>query len=275
MTNGGGGLRRWAPLAIATGLLTIAVAGNVASTLDHQVRAGEAADLFVPVLDEISSALVWLALLPIIVRTFKTFAPPRFPWTVAVPLHLAAAALVSLVHYGLTRLLRAGVYLALGQGFNMPMAWNGYTADLYKDVLNYVLFGLIYWGAEMLFAARGKPEAVEPAPILEVKDGAQTLYLPIAEILWCEAAGNYVELHATGGRDILMRATLASLAQRLEAARFLRVHRSRLVNTAFISAIENQPAGDAIVVLNNGSRITASRRYRPALVEALGNRAMI
>lgn len=275
MTSGGDRLRRWAPLLIAAGLMAIAIAGNLASTLDDRARAGQSVALFGPLLDEISSAVVWLALLPVIVRAFKAFLPPRVSWLAVVPLHAGSAVLVSLFHYGVTRLLRAMVYAGMGQGFHVPVSWEGYVYDLYRDVLNYVLFGLVFWGLETLLAPRAKPPQADPAPLLEVRDGAQTLYLPIAEILWVEAAGNYVELHALGGRNILMRATLASLAQRLEGEGFLRVHRSRLVNAAFVSAVENLPAGDATVVLNDGARIAASRRYRPALAEALAGRARV
>ena len=187
------------------------------------------------------------------------------------------AALVSLVHYVLTRVLRAGVHATLGQGFRLPISREGYVADLYEDVLSYLLFGLIYWGAETLLAARARTRETKagPAPVLEIRDGAQTIYLPIAEILWVEAAGNYVELHAAGGRTILMRATLASLAERLEGAGFLRIHRSRLVSAAAVAAVENQSAGDAVLLLTDGARISASRRYRPGLARALGGRAAV
>jgi LytTr DNA-binding domain len=273
VTNGGDRLRRWTPFAIAVGLLAVAVAGNIASTLDRQARSGLPVDLLTPLLDEISSAVVWLAVLPAIVRAFKNLVPPRYPRLAILPLHLAAAAGVSLAHYAATRVIRAIVHAAAGQGFRIPFAWSDYVGDLYGDVLNYLLIGLIYWGAERLLVSRDKRPEASPPPVLEVRDGAQTLYLPIAEILWVEAAGNYVQLHATGGRSVLMRATLASLAQRLEGAGFLRVHRSRLVNAAFVSAVENLPAGDAIMVLSNGVRITASRRYRSALAQILGDRA--
>ena len=275
MTNDRRRLRRWAPLAIATALLTVAVGGNLASTLDHQARAGQTVGWMLPLLDEVSSAIIWLALLPVIVRAFKALAPPRVPWAAVLPLHLGVAALVSLAHYGLTRLLRALVYFGLGEGRQVPLTWDGYVADLYKDILNYLLLGLIYWGAEALLTARAAPVASDTPVVLEVRDGAQVLYLPITELLWVEAAGNYVQLHATGGREILMRATLASLAQRLESAGFLRIHRSRLVKTSVVSAVENLPAGDATLLLSDGSRISASRRYRPVLAAALGNLAAI
>ena len=103
----------------------------------------------------------------------------------------------------------------------------------------------------------------------EVRDGAQVTYLPAAELLWAEAAGNYVELHAARGRTLLMRATLASLEARLEGAGFLRIHRSRIVNLTTIMSVQNQSSGDAILHLSNDEKIIASRSYRPALNKAM------
>jgi hypothetical protein len=272
VTSGGDRLRRWTPAAITVALLSVAVVGNLASTLAGQTRAGRALDLFAPLLDEFSSALAWLVLVPPIVRAFKTLVPPRFPWALALPLHVAGAALASLVHYGLTRILRTLVHAAMGQGLSLPLSWDGYLADLYKDVLTYLLLGLVYWGAEALLAARNRTPATAQATVLEVRDGAQTTYVQIADILWVEAAGNYVELHLARQRTLLMRTTLASLQQRLESTGFLRIHRSRLVNTAVVASIENQPVGDATLSLNDGTTISASRRYRPTLALAMVKR---
>ena len=69
-----------------------------------------------------------------------------------------------------------------------------------------------------------------------------------------------------------MRATLARLAARLEAADFLRVHRSRIANMAAVSAVENLPGGDAVLKLNGGARIAVSRSYRARVGEALARR---
>lgn len=269
-------MRRWAPAAISVALVTIAAAGNLAATLDRQLRAGLPFAPWVPLLDEVSSSLVWLALAVVIVQAFRRLVPPRFPWAVAVPLHVVVAALMSLAHYGLTRLFRAIVHAVAGQDFRVPVTWEGYVGDLYRDGLTYLLLGLVYCGAEALLAVRGKaPEENVDAPVLEVRDGAQTLYVPIAEILWVEAAGNYVELHAVGDRAILMRATLASMEQRLARSGFLRIHRSRLVNAASVQSVEGQPSGDAILRLADGGTISASRRYRPALTQAMAKRATV
>jgi hypothetical protein len=258
-------------------LVTVAAAGNLAATLDRQLRSGLPLSPSIPILDEVSSSLVWLALAPLIVMAFRRLVPPRFPWALAALLHVVGAAAISLAHYGLTRLFRAIVHVASGQDFRLPVTWEGYVADLYRDALTYVLLGLFYCGAHALLVARRKaPEGESAAaPVLEVRDGAQTLYIPIAEILWVEAAGNYVQLHVVGGRAILMRATLASLEKRFEGWGFLRIHRSRLVNATGVKSVESHPSGDATLVLADGGTISASRRYRPTLITTLASRAGI
>lgn len=258
-------------------LVTVAAAGNLAATLDRQLRSGLPLSPSIPILDEVSSSVIWLALAPLIVLAFRCLVPPRFPWALVAPLHVVVAAVVSLAHYGLTRLLRAVVHVVSGQGFHLPVTWEGYVADLYRDALTYVLLGLFYCGAHALLVARSKTPEGESvaAPVLEVRDGAQTRYVPIAEILWVEAAGNYVELHVVGGRALLMRATLASLEKRLERWGFLRIHRSRLVNATGVKSVESHPAGDATLVLADGRTISASRRYRPTLISTLASRAGI
>ncbi|NQE63073.1 LytTR family DNA-binding domain-containing protein [Caulobacter sp. RHG1] len=256
-------------------LITIAAAGNLAATLDRQARAGLPFAPWIPLLDEVSSSLVWLALAPVVVLVFRLLSPPRVRWIFAAPLHLVVAALVSLAHYGLTRLLRAVAHVVSGQDFQLPVTWAGYVGDLYRDGLTYVLLGLVYCGAHALLVARNKPTESAVGSVLEVRDGAQTVYVPVADILWVEAAGNYVELHTVGDRAILMRTTLAGIGERLESLGFLRIHRSRLVNTVSVTSIESHASGDATLLLTGGKMVSASRRYRPMLTMAMASRVKI
>lgn len=275
MTSERHSLRWLAPYAVVTGFLVVAFAGRLAAIADRMARAGGPVAMGAPFVDEISSAVIWLALLPVVALIFRRATPSRMPLWLILPVHASAIPIVSLAHFVLTRLLRVAFYGVQEQGYNFHFSWSDYVSDLYGDVLTYLLFGFIYRGAERLLAPRQatvKAEAASAPPIIEVRDGAQTVYLPAPEILWIEAAGNYVELHATRGRTLLMRATLASLAGRLEAAGFLRIHRSRLVNTAAIVAVENIAAGDAALQLTDGAKISASRKYRPALSQVLAAR---
>jgi two-component system, LytTR family, response regulator len=80
------------------------------------------------------------------------------------------------------------------------------------------------------------------------------------EIVWVEAEGNYVKLH-TGAGDHLLRSTLKEVEARLGSHRFVRVHRSALVNQDRIRRLEPWFHGEFVVVLEDGTRLTSSRTY--------------
>jgi DNA-binding LytR/AlgR family response regulator len=88
------------------------------------------------------------------------------------------------------------------------------------------------------------------------------------DIRYLEAAGNYVRLH-TATASPLLRGTLASLEQRLDPKRFVRVHRSFVVNVALIAELQATPAGDYVVVLKDGGSVPMSRTFRDAALNAL------
>ena len=107
----------------------------------------------------------------------------------------------------------------------------------------------------------------EAADVLEVRDGARRHFVPLAEVIWVEAAGNYVELHR-GGAGLLHRASLSAMERRLQTAGFVRIHRSRLVRREAIADVESRPTGDYVVRLRDGRELVGSRRYRrPLLVD--------
>ena len=91
---------------------------------------------------------------------------------------------------------------------------------------------------------RTRPRWVAPpaAEVLEVRDGARRHFVPLSDVVWVEAAGNYVELHR-GESGLLHRASLAEMQRRLETAGFVRIHRSRLVRRTAVAAIESKPTG--------------------------------
>jgi two-component system LytT family response regulator len=112
-----------------------------------------------------------------------------------------------------------------------------------------------------------KPEPPPQNDRLVVKSGGRIHFLRVDEIDWVDAAGNYVRLHVKGEAH-LFRETMAAMEKRLDANRFVRIHRSHIVNTDRIK--ELQPGnGEHIVVLRNGVRLTLSRGYREKLQERL------
>lgn len=114
---------------------------------------------------------------------------------------------------------------------------------------------------------RAPPRAAQSAQaeILEVRDGARRHFVPLSEVVWVEAAGNYVELHR-GGAGLLHRASLAAMEQRLQRAGFVRIHRSRLVSREAVAAVESKSTGDFVVRLRDGRELAGSRRYRRPLL---------
>jgi two-component system LytT family response regulator len=107
------------------------------------------------------------------------------------------------------------------------------------------------------------PEAIA------IKTGAQYLVTRVADIDWVEADGNYVKLHIQK-RFRLLKRSLASLEESLlDPAVFVRVHRSAIVNTTKISAVEPLFHGELNLILRDGSRVQCSRRRRKRLQERL------
>jgi len=104
---------------------------------------------------------------------------------------------------------------------------------------------------------------------LVVKSAGATQLVRLADIDWIEAAGVYVNLHVAGA-ELLYRAALAELADRLDPARFIRVHRSAIVNLDSIVRLEPASHGEFEVVLKHGGRTRVSRTYRAALERRLG-----
>jgi two-component system LytT family response regulator len=113
----------------------------------------------------------------------------------------------------------------------------------------------------------------EPGPTrldrLVVKSGGRVFFLRTDQLDWIEAAGNYVRLHL-GEDSHLFRETMNNMEGRLDAQRFVRIHRSRIVNTDRIKEMQPWFNGEYVVVLQNGTRLTLSRGYREKLQERLG-----
>jgi two-component system, LytTR family, response regulator len=104
---------------------------------------------------------------------------------------------------------------------------------------------------------------------LVVKSAGRLFFLRTAEIDWVESAGNYVCLH-TGGETHLLRETMSGLESRLDPARFVRIHRTAIVNIDQVKELQPLFHGEYQVVLRDGTELTLSRSYRDRLQEMIG-----
>ncbi|MFL5385139.1 MAG: LytR/AlgR family response regulator transcription factor [Longimicrobiaceae bacterium] len=113
-----------------------------------------------------------------------------------------------------------------------------------------------------LRARRGYPSR------LVVRSGAQVAFVSTNEVEWIEADGNYARIHARG-REYLLRDTMRALEARLDPDRFVRIHRSAIVNVERISTVEPYFHGEYVVMLAGGRRLIASRTHAARLRELL------
>jgi two-component system LytT family response regulator len=112
--------------------------------------------------------------------------------------------------------------------------------------------------------APAAPERPAARRRLAFKVGGTYEIVEADEIVWIEAQGNLVKLCA-GGRTHLIREPLEQIGQRLDAARFVRVHRSFLVNADRVRKVVPLLYGDHTIVMSDGAKIRLSRSYRHQL----------
>ena len=97
-----------------------------------------------------------------------------------------------------------------------------------------------------------------------VRSAGRIVFLPTAEIDWIEAADNYVRLHA-GKQVHVMRETMQALEQMLDADRFVRIHRSSIVNLDRVREVQPWFHGEYVLILQDGTKLTTGRAYRARL----------
>ena len=119
-----------------------------------------------------------------------------------------------------------------------------------------------------LLAERGTRTGPEQ---LIVRDSGRTVVIPYDDIVWIEAEDYYVRVHARGRRT-LVRLTLKRLAEDLDPERFLRVHRSAIVNLDCVREVEPLASGDQRLVLSDSTELRVSRTHRARLEAALDRR---
>jgi hypothetical protein len=270
-TNGGervtsgDALRRRRMLWLALGLfafLVVQSVANVESTLEDMAKLGVVESRAHVWTWQLTSLVVWLALLPVLGWLVARLQPPRFGWPVAVLLHAIATVPVSLVHVLAMVGLRKLVYAAGGEDYAFGPWPMTLLYEYRKDVATYLLAAMFLGFAQWLLA-RPAPMTEAEADILLVTDGSVTHRIPVDAIESAAAAGNYVEI-VGDGRTLLHRSTLAALAERLGPG-FARIHRGRIVRRAAVRSVETDKSGDFAVTLESGAVLRGSRRYRTAL----------
>ena len=103
---------------------------------------------------------------------------------------------------------------------------------------------------------------------LIVKSGGRVFFVRTEDIDWVEASGNYVKIHAKGEAH-LIRESMKNMETKLDAKTFVRIHRSAIVNIDRIKELEPWFHGEYVVIMRDGTRLTASRVFSERLSTAI------
>ena len=257
--------------------LVNAVAGSITSLMDvRRAELGFAA--WQPAVWETSSALAALALVPAVVW-FSRRVPLHFDtWRRALPLHLLGSLAWSVLHVAGMVALRKLVYATQGEHYDFSPWLREFGYEYLKDARSYASVVVLIEAYRLLVrrlqgeaSVLSEPDDVvaaaapveRPQRFLVRKLGKEFL-VAAADVEWLQAQANYVNLHVRG-RDYPLRTTMAAIEAQLDPGRFVRVHRSYIVNLDCIDRIEPLDTGDARIVLRDAATIPCSRRYRDAL----------
>jgi two-component system LytT family response regulator len=99
-------------------------------------------------------------------------------------------------------------------------------------------------------------------------DGRYVMIKP-REIEYAEAAGNYLQIHC-GARTFTVRETMAAFESRLDSQKFVRIHRSTLINIDHVQELQATFHGEYVITMRGGQRVTLSRTYRSKLDQIIG-----
>jgi hypothetical protein len=260
-------------------LLAILLAGiatsDVLTAIADSARSGVRLPAWQPATWEFSSVLCTWLLIPAVGWWLRQFPLIQPRWPRSLPAHLLATLPFSLLHVAGMVALRDLVYRLLGSYYHFGPWWPTWFYEYRKDFITYWLILLALMAFRLyglwLDSRSPKPSASAetgagdlPTERLVVRKLNREFVLNVSEIDHIEAAGNYVTVHAQGAA-YPRRESLVALERRLDGRRFVRVHRGHLVNVDRIREIQPWDSGDYRIVLQDGSCVNLSRRYRGRL----------
>lgn len=183
--------------------------------------------------------------------------------------HMMAGLLASFV-------LNAAFVLIAGPGTSSGYGWEVARMGLANLHFNFGAYWIValtaLLGPRLTDPDRRRPR-VSGERTLTVRSGRRRVRVRVSDIRWIEAAGDYVRLHVDGA-DHLLSERLKNLEQRLDPTRFVRVHRSAIVNVDAVETLKHLGHGDYEAALDDGSVVRIARTRREMFARALRRREL-
>lgn len=262
-------------LLLAIAFLAVIAFVNATTLNTDAVRNGRALDARLPWIQEYSSAIVIMVLVPLVALWERRFPVALQGLPRGLAAHVIGSLIFSALHVAGMVLLRKVIFaVVLGQAydfFDEPLTDLAY--EYRKDALTYatILLMLTLVRGIELNRRRSRQGGHGESARLTLKSGGRTILLDAHAVEWARAAANYVDVHARGQMH-LVRISLTALEAQLKGAGVdvVRVHRSWIVNRAKIVEIVPLGNGDVRIRTGEGSEIRGARRYRHLLDASQG-----
>ena len=256
--------------------LLSAIGNSVTTNMDvRRLELGFAS--WQPVAWEASSAIAALALVPAVAWFTKRCPLHLDNWRRMLPAHLLASVAWSALHVISMVAIRKAAYALQGDHYDFGTWWWEFGYEYLKDVRSYAGVVLTIEGYRFLMrrlqgeasllSAPDEGLPVEPLDRPErflVRKLGREFLVAANDIEWLQASGNYVNLRMRG-HDYPLRSTIGGIEGKLDPERFVRVHRSYIVNLDQVGSIEPLDTGDARVHMKDGSNLPCSRTDRGGL----------
>jgi DNA-binding LytR/AlgR family response regulator len=276
---------RWSGYTLLMGCLFVVDLITIASKYPFLHYFDRAPLLWEPYVWEYSSSIVIITALPLLVAFDRRLPISFSTWRINIIRHAIATVVFAGYKVGGEIVLRKLAYAAFGGHYVFSMSILGahrpvgfvIATEYLPDAAAYVaLLALSYAYRFILMQLNGeareftKPEAGAPVESLErpqrflVRKLGKEFLVAVNDIERLEAMGNYVNLHVRG-HAYPLRSTMSAIESKLDPRKFVRTHRSHIVNLDFLVEIHPLDPGDASLILRNGTSVPCSRNYRSSL----------
>lgn len=228
---------------------------------------------------------LWFALTPLVLYLIRAFHIRRPDLYRNLGIHISCSILIAAAHLAVLTLIFQLAGLASDVGSVAEQFSTIFAANFHANIVYYWVIVVVSYtiGSNRL---RLRPKDEEPsnsptvkvestvaaAPMLghiPVKNSGRITLVDIDNIDWIEADDNYVRLYVAG-KSHLVREKIGHLETRLEPEKFLRIHRSIIVNIRKIRELRPMPGGIFEVVLTGGRSVRSGRSYRERFALLLG-----
>jgi hypothetical protein len=255
----------WRQTAVWAVLLTISVFARAHVDALDEARRGVTGVYGRMLAIEVSSHIVVAALIPALYWMHRRW--PIRGGLRNIAIHALALLPFSIIHtVGMAALRLVWFSGILGEAYSFPITFDRLAYEFAKDIISYGMLTTAVMAMRYVFArpAAALPPAPQPEALPErfaVRKRGKEIMVEVADIDWIEAAGNYAVLHVSG-ETLEIRSTLTKLESELDPKRFVRVHKSFVVNVARIAEVTPWISGDWRIRLQDGAEVNLSRRYR-------------